>query len=257
MTILAITCQDGISTFQMLDDARRNTLGTEMLNRLIAAFDDLPSDTRVVILRAGPEASVWCSGFDIRALDIGRDPLAPDELLPALFGRIASCPAPVIGMVHGSTWGGGTDLALRCDILVGDTTCRFAFTPARLGLPYDRSGLLNVLLRGGPALALEMFATAAPIEADRALRTGLLSHLVAPENLERFTVDLAHRIARNAPLTITSAKKHLRALTDALELTDTVRQSLDASRAHALSSSDYAEGLAAFRDKRSPVFTGS
>ena len=228
-----------------------------MLNGLIAAFDGLPADTRVVILRAAHDASVWCSGFDIRALGVGRDPLAPDGLLATLFGRIANCRVPVIGMVHGSAWGGGTDLALRCDILIGDTTCRFAFTPARLGLPYDRSGLLNVLLRGGPALALEMFATATPIEADRALRTGLLNHLVAPLELEPFTIDLARRIAQNAPLTVTSAKRHIRALSEALELSDTVRQSLDDGRAQALTSSDYGEGLAAFHAKRQPVFTGS
>ena len=103
-----------------------------MLSELIAAFDALTTDTRVVVLRAGSEDPVWCAGFDIKSLEPGYDPLASDGLLQALFTRISDCPAPVIGMVHGSAWGGGTDLALRCDILVGDPSAEFAFTPAKI-----------------------------------------------------------------------------------------------------------------------------
>ena len=146
----------------MQDPARRNALGADMLDGLITAFDGLPEQTRVVVLRAGPEDTVWCAGFDIGALAPGFDPLAPDGTLHALFRRVAECKAPVIAMLHGTAWGGGTDLALRCDILIGDPSCTLAFTPARLGLPYDSPGLLNALLRCGPALAMEMFATARP-----------------------------------------------------------------------------------------------
>lgn len=227
-----------------------------MLTELIAAFDQLGPETRVVILCADPDCSVWCAGFDIRALAPGHDPLACDGLLRRLFDRIATCPAVVIGMIHGSAWGGGTDLALRCDILVGDSTCQLAFTPARLGLPYDGDGLLNVLLRAGPAVAIEMFATAEPILAERALTTGLLNHLVPPDMLEEFTVGMARRIAENAPLTVASAKQHLRALSSALPIPGVVAQALAEGRSRALNSADYAEGLDAFKNKRQPVFSG-
>ena len=227
-----------------------------MLTELIAAFDQLSSETRVVILRAGSDDLVWCAGFDIRSLSPGHDPLARNGLLQKLFERVAACPAPVIGMVRGSAWGGGTDLALRCDILIGDTSCQFAFTPARLGLPYDGEGLLNVLLRAGPAVALEMFATADPVAAERALETGLLNHLVQPADLETFTIEMARRIAANAPLTVSSAKQHLRALASALPIPAALAQALAESRAKALTSADYAEGLEAFGAKRKPQFTG-
>ena len=256
MTVLSVSCEAGIATFCMNDPKRRNALGVAMLTELVAAFDNLSPETRVVILRAGPDCPVWCAGFDIRALSPGQDPLARDGLLHRLFDRVAACPAPVIGMVHGSAWGGGTDLALRCDILIGDTSCQFAFTPGRLGLPYDAEGLLNVLLRAGPAIALEMFATADPLGADRALAAGLLNHLVPPAELETFTVEMARRIATNAPLTVSSAKQHLRALTSALSLPVAVAQALAESRAKALCSADYAEGLDAFTAKRHPLFKG-
>lgn len=256
MAIFSARSADGIATFTMDDAARRNALGPAMLTGLIEAFDTLPPDTRVVTLRAGSEQPVWCAGFDIRFLSPGYDPLARDGLLQALFSRIASCTAPVIAMVRGSTWGGGTDLALRCDMVIADTTSQFAFTPARLGLPYDAEGLLNVLLRTGPAVALEMFATGEPVLAERALAVGLINHLIAPELLDQFTDQMARRIASNAPLSVASAKMHLRALATAISFTAPLAQSLAEGRHKALESDDYAEGLLAFATKRHPEFKG-
>ncbi len=240
----------------MQDPARRNTLNASMIDGLIAAFDALAHEIRAVILRAGSDDKVWCAGFDIGALAPDFDPLAPDGRLHALFRRIADCKPPVLGMLHGSAWGGGTDLALRCDILVGDPSCSLAFTPARLGLPYDSPGLLNVLLRCGPALAMEMFATADPVLAEAALRAGLINHLVPEAELEQFTFAMARRIAANAPLSVASAKQQLRALAAAMPLPPATQQQVQAARRAALQSADFAEGLAAFAEKRSPRFTG-
>lgn len=245
-----------IAILQMQDADRRNALGADMLDGLIAAFGSLPGEVRAVILRAAPNDKVWCAGFDIGALAPGIDPLAPDGKLHALFRCVAECRAPVIAMLHGTAWGGGTDLALRCDILIGDPSCGFAFTPARLGLPYDSPGLLNAMLRCGPALAMEMFATADPVPADTALRVGLLNHLVPEPELEEFTLAMARRIAGNAPLSVASAKQQLRALAAAMPLPPGIVQRIDAGRRAALESDDFAEGLVAFAAKRRPSFTG-
>jgi methylmalonyl-CoA decarboxylase len=249
--------QDGpVAVIRMQDPARRNALGAAMLEGLIAAFDGVGRSTRAVVLRAGPSDKVWCAGFDIAALAPGRDPLARDGKLQALFRRVHQCACPVIGMLHGSAWGGGTDLALRCDILIGDPSASLAFTPARLGLPYDSEGLLNALLRAGPAVALEMFATADPVLAERALQAGMLNHLVPEAELEAFTFAMAHRIAANAPLSVSSAKQQLRALAAAMSLPPALAQRLHEGRRAALDSADYAEGLAAFAEKRPARFTG-
>ena len=239
----------------MAAPARRNTLSLAMIEELSSALDQVLT-ARAVVLRSVAGEGVWCAGFDIGALAPGFDPLAQDGGLQGLFRRIQNHPAPVIAMVHGSAWGGGTDLALRCDIVIGDPTCTLAFTPAKLGLPYDADGLLNVVMRAGPAVALEMFSTADPMPAERALRLGLLNHLVPEADLEAFTLAMARRIAGNAPLSVTSAKQQVRALAAAIAVSSATAQHLAEGRQKALQSHDFGEGLAAFRARRTPDFQG-
>jgi methylmalonyl-CoA decarboxylase len=253
---LSIVSHDShVAVISMAAPARRNTLSLAMIEELSGALDEV-SAARAVILRSVAGTGVWCAGFDIGALSPGFDPLAQDGRLQGLFRRIQNHPAPVIAMMHGSAWGGGTDLALRCDIVIGDPTCTLAFTPARLGLPYDADGLLNVVMRAGPAAALEMFSTADPVSAERALRLGLLNHLVPEADLEAFTLAMARRIAGNAPLSVTSAKQQVRALAAAIAVSSATAQRFAEGRQKALHSHDFGEGLAAFRARRPPDFQG-
>ena len=241
----------------MRDPAKRNALGAAMLDGLTNAFRSFEAqDVRAVVLRARSDDRVWCAGFDIGDLRPDFDPLAQDGPLQALFRCVAECRAPVIAMLHGSAWGGGTDLALRCDIAVADPTCSLAFTPARLGLPYDADGLLNVLLRGGMHVAMEMFATADPMPAERALALRLLNHVVPEAELEGFTFAMAGRIAANAPLSVASAKQQLRALAQAMPMPAALAQRLQEGRRRALQSDDFRDGLDAFHARRTPAFHG-
>ncbi len=249
--MIAASAEDGVATIRLNDPARRNALSTPLLERFIAAFEALGPDIRAVILRAGPDDRVWCAGFDIKELAPGFDPLAPGTLLTRAFACVHDCPAPVIAMLHGSAWGGGCDLALRCDIAIGDPTASLAFTPARLGLPYDLDGLRRAALRAGMNVAMEMFATGAPVPAERGHALGLLNHLVPEAELEEFTYAMARQIAGNAPLSVRAAKRQLSALLNALPTPPA-----DPLRAQALASEDFREGLAAFAARRIPVFTG-
>lgn len=251
------TIADRVMTIQLHDPARRNALSASLLGQFIAAFEAIePGSVRCVVIRAGADDPVWSSGFDIGELSSGADPLHPEGLLARAFRCVRDCTAPVIAMLHGSAWGGGCDLALRCDIAIGDGSCSLAFTPARLGLPYDEDGLRNALHRAGLAATLEMFATAEPVDAARALRLGLLNHLVEDAALEDFTYAMARRIAANAPLAVTAAKRQLRALAEAAPLTAAQREAFARMRTAALASEDLRTGIAAFRARQPPDFEG-
>ena len=115
-------------------------------------------------------------------------------------------------MVHGSVWGGATDLVLSCDLIIGDETSSFAITPANLGLAYNTVGLLHFLRRLPLNFVKEMFFTAAPVKAEDASQWGILNHLVPAADLERFTYDLAGLMSSKAPLVLASVKEQLRLL---------------------------------------------
>ena len=249
--------QDGaVTILSMQDVAKRNVLSAAMIAGLAQGIQLLPSTTRVVVLRAAPECPVWCAGFDIGALGPGVDPLAPDAPLMQLFHTVRDCPVPVVAMVRGGCWGGGADLALRCDLLIADTTCTLAFTPGRIGLPYDTDGLRHVLHRAGLALAMEMFVTGQPVDAARALQAGLINQVTDPDALEATTMGLARQIAALAPLSVQSAKAQLRALARATVVPPDVQAVLDEGRARALGSDDYRAGVAGFLARRPVEFRG-
>jgi methylmalonyl-CoA decarboxylase len=153
-------------------------------------------------------------------------------------------------------WGGACDLSFVCDLAIGCPTASFAITPAKLGVPYNCSGILHFLNLVGPRVAREMFFTAEPIGAERALQVGILNHLVPREQLEAFTFGLAARIAENSPLAVGVIKEQLRILDRSHPVSPDTFERIQALRRAVFESADYVEGKKAFLEKRKPVFTG-
>lgn len=248
---------DSIGSLTLQQPAKRNALSRPLVEELLAALADFEQrSARVVVIRAAADAKVWSAGHDISELAEAQDPLVYSDPLERLLRAVKRFPAPVIAMVHGSVWGGATDLALSCDLIVGDETASFAITPANLGLAYNTAGILQFMRRLPLNVVKEMFFTGAPVKADDALRWGILNHLVASTALERFTNDLARRIAAEAPLAVAAVKEQLRALAEADPITPEVFERIQDLRRRVTQSEDYREGIRAFREKRKPVFTG-
>lgn len=255
---ITMEVDDRVATIRMCNPSKRNALSEPLLRDFVEAFAALEHhDVRAVVLCAGRDDPVWSAGPDIEELEPGHDPLAYTGLIEKALRCVRAFRFPVIAMVHGSVWGGACDLALNCDLIIGDTTSTFAITPALLGVPYNSSGLLHALNRVGLNITLEMVVTASPIGAERALRVGILNHLVEPAELESFTYAMAKTIARNAPLAVSAAKEQLRLLADALPLATADFDRIHELRQQALESDDFREGLRAFRERRRPNFTGS
>jgi methylmalonyl-CoA decarboxylase len=163
---------------------------------------------------------------------------------------------PVIAMIGGSVWGGACDLAFTCDILIGSPAAQFTMTPAKLGVPYNPSGLLRFMNILGLNAAKEMFFTAQPVQAERAHLQGILNHLVPADSLETFTYELAGNITRNSPLSIAAMKESFRLLANASPLTPNMFERIQGLRRKVYDSGDYHEGIQSFLEKRKPVFKG-
>ncbi len=174
-----------------------NALNASLLGKIGAALaQQQPPDVRVVVLRADPDAHIFSAGHDIRELPRnGRDPLTYSDPLRKTIRQIEAHPTPVIAMVGGSVWGGACELVLSCDLIVAASEATFAITPARLGVPYNLSGTLNLLKVADLHFVKEMLFTARPIAAGRMAAYGVVNSVVPSQELENTTAELAADIA--------------------------------------------------------------
>jgi methylmalonyl-CoA decarboxylase len=256
---LIISRQDGaIGTVTLDNPAKRNVLSEATIAQIIAALAGFRnSKARAVVLRAQRGVKVWSSGHDVAELPAGgRDPLGWDDPLRNLIREIEIFPAPIIAMIEGGVWGGACETVFACDLIFATPDTTFAVTPAKLGVPYNVSGMLTFLNATSIRIVKEMAFSAAPVGAERAERLGMINRVVEADELEAFTYDFASRIAENAPLSVAVMKEQLRILAGAHPMSPQGFERIQGLRRIVYDSRDYREGILAFREKRRPVFTG-
>lgn len=246
--------EGGVATITLCRPAQRNRLQAEDLHALMRHFRQVEADlaVRVLVITSvteGQPRPVFCAGYDVG----GFDSAAHD---PQLFERVADTLEhlrPItLAAVNGSVFGGATDLVLACDLRVGLAGCDWRMPAAALGLHYYPSGLRRYVARLGPALAQRAFLTAQTLGFDQLQAAGGLQWVLADEAFEGSLQALVHQVAALAPLAAQATKQSL------LELAagHTDLKLLREREASTLASADFAEGRAAFAERRAPVFRG-
>ncbi|MEI8393633.1 MAG: methylmalonyl-CoA decarboxylase [Rhodospirillaceae bacterium] len=258
MALVLVEVDGPVGTLTIDCPAKRNALGEALIGALIAGLEQLRArSVRVAILRAKPGVKVWSAGYAIDEIpDSARDALGWSAPLRQLVRSLQEFPVPLIALIEGGVWGGACEVVFACDIVNATPDVTFAITPARLGVPYNVTGLQNLVAVMPLALVKEMAFTARPIGVERAWHLGAVNHVVPTDRIGSFTADMARTIAGNAPLTVAAIKESLRILADATVLLPAQYERLSELRNRTAGSRDYHEGLAAFAEKRPPVFRG-
>lgn len=258
MSLILSESAEGIGTITLNYQIKRNALSESLIQSIADTLRNFTkAGIRAVILRAEKGARVWSAGHNVDELPLdAHDPLGWQDPLRMIIREIEACPAPVIAMIEGSVWGGACELVFACDMIITTPQATFAATPAKLGVPYNATGLLTFLNAAPPHIAKELLFTGRPMTAARLERQGIINHVVEVDEIEQFTREMAHAIAHNSPLAIGVMKEQLRILAAAHALSPQDFERIQGLRRVVYRSRDYGEGIRAFKEKRKPVYLG-
>jgi len=247
---LHVTRADGVATLWLNRPAKRNALTYDMWRGIGDLCRQLAGDPDVRVLVVRGVGDHFCAGADIGGLtemplrDYHRANRHADESL-------ATFPKPTVAYVTGSCIGGGSEIAAGCDLRIAAEGSLFGITPARLGILYPAYSVERVTRLIGPSATKHLLFTGEIIDAQRALRIGLVDELLPPDAAEARLEELVSTLRERSLLTQMASK----AMVDAVVEQGGIDAELDSAWHDELESSpDAAEGIAAFLERRAPTF---
>jgi enoyl-CoA hydratase len=245
-----------------------NSLNAGLVDDLLAYFGALYFDrtARIVVLRGAGRA--FCAGLDLKESGRRRNVEARGTTGPAagldsqrriseIVMRMRRCPQPIVSLVHGPACGGGFALALASDIRIAGHSARMNAAFIRIGLSACDIGVSYFLPRlVGVSVASELMLTGRFIDAQRALRVGLVSEVVPDEKLTEAVRPYLDEMLTTSPLGLRLTKECLNMSVDAPSLESAIAME-DRNQILCAQTSDVREGMLAFLEKRKPVYTNS
>jgi len=256
--------ENQIATITLNRPERHNAINFETYQALNDAFLDANEDSTVRCIVFTGRGRSFCSGDDVveimassgglsSSLNMQKDN-QPASTTPAVVTAMRASRCPIINAVNGAAVGFGMELSLLCDIRIASDSARFSEMFIRRGI--IATSISFDLLPGivGPAIAAEMLLTGEIINAHQALQAGLVSRVVQADELMASALDLAAKIAANAPLAVERAKTGLNLKRD--QKTDQMEQHLAESLRFLSGTEDHKESVAAFLEKRPAIYSG-
>ncbi|MBB6444282.1 enoyl-CoA hydratase [Bacillus benzoevorans] len=248
---------NGIALITLNRPHAANALSTEMLEELMAKLDTCKFDPSIrCVIITGAGGKVFCAGADLKER-AGMDAQTVKRtvsLIRECINQVEGLPQPVIAAVNGSAFGGGTELALACDIRVAAETAKFGLTETSLGIIPGAGGTQRLPRLVGKGRAKELIFTARRIDALEAQEIGLAEYVVTCESLLEKAFELAGQIIRNAPIALTQAKF---AIDKGCEVDLQTGLSIEQNAYEiTIPTKDRLEGLQAFKEKRAPHYKG-
>ncbi len=224
----------------------RNAVNAAVATQLAAALDELEADPT---LRAGVltgAENTFSAGMDLKAALKGESPDIPGRgfggLTEAELGK------PLIAAVEGFAMGGGFELALGCDLIVASEHSRLGLPEVKRGLIAAGGGVLRLPKRIPHHLAMEFLLTGEPVTGRRAGELGLVNRVTPAGDAAAVALQLAEKLAENAPLALAAVKKIVRAADPAAVQREEIKKLMQ--------SADVREGMTAFAERRAPKWTG-
>lgn len=254
---IKVEVADRVATVTISRPKALNALNVETLMELSMAFDDIECDDDVGgVILTGEGEKAFVAGADISEMSEMDVREARDfaELGQGLMNLIENLSKPVIAAVNGYALGGGTELAMSCDIILAGEKARFGQPEVKLGVIPGFGGTQRLVRRVGSHLAREMIFTGQMIDAQRALAIGLASAVHPPDKLMEAALAMMKTILANGPVAIAMAKRAINEGAD-LSLATGLTIERDAF-AQCFAGPDQKEGMTAFIEKREPKFVG-
>lgn len=258
---LLVETRDMVAVITLNRPAKGNALTASLLEELARTLASLAAGeaVRCVVLKgAGEKFSV---GMDLNAMAECTPPenqklIGAGGPLRLAIRAIEEFPFPVIAMIRGHAAGAACELATSCDLRAGCGSSRMGMPPARLGIVYPPEGLERFIRTFSLAVARRLFFTARYFEGRELYTLGMLDFFYADDELEPFTMELASRMTRNAPMSMNGHKRSLFLLSARQPVPTEALAEIQELVTSAIASNDAVEGIRAFQEKRAPDFSG-